>query len=337
MRVGLFYELHSDYVWRDGDPPDADAEFEPEETLVAVEDAFRLLGHQPVRVGDARTLLRAWDSLEVDAAFNISEGAHSRNREAYVPVLLELAGVPLLGSDALTLSISLDKAATKDLAAAVGVATPAYRVLKRVTPSPHSLDGLEYPLIVKPRYEGSAKGLSEASVVHDYGSLQRQVAHMMRMYEQDVLVEQFISGGGEFTVSVIGNGPPEILPVLQRAVEKRTGIGLHVLERRGQVPAEWEYEIPGDLSPHLEERMADAALRIYEKLECRDFARVDFRVDREGVPWFLEINPLPTFAPDGTFAVVAELMGMTHVQLLASVFEKAFQRLQMGGDAPIGA
>ncbi|GIV61437.1 MAG: D-alanine--D-alanine ligase [Rhodothermaceae bacterium] len=327
MRIGLIYDLFEDYPWVPGEAPDADAEYEPPETVAVLAEAVSALGYAPVPVGTAYDLLRRLDRLELDAAVNIAEGARSRNREAYVPILLEMAGIPFLGSDALTLSLSLDKAWTKDLVVAAGVPTPPYRVYASADEvDAEDLPG-PFPLFVKPRYEGSSKGITAESRVETLTALREQVARVVSAYDQEALVEVFVAGGGEFTVAVVGNDPPEALPVLQRAVETTTRIGLHALDRRGLPAHDWDYTLEGTLSPSLEKELQHLALRVYDKLQCRDFARLDFRVDATGRPWFLEINPLPTFAPDGTFAILAELMGRTYPDFLADVLGRGFRRL----------
>ena len=327
MRVGLIYDVFSSYEWRPSDPEDADAEYEPMSTVEALEQALVKLGHEPVRIGTAQNLLEQLPTLSIDAAVNIAEGAHSRNREAYAPILLEMAGVPFLGSDALTLSLSLDKVWTKDLAVAAGVRTPPYAIYSYNRLDEYPELPASFPLFIKPRYEGSSKGITEASCVHDRAALEAQVKQVALQYQQDALVESYISGGGEFTVAVIGYDPPIALPALQRAVEADTGIGLHALDRRGYNNADLAYKLDGDLNPELEQEMKEMALAIFQKLECQDFARVDFRVDEAGEPWFLEINPLPTFAPDGTFAILAELMGQSYTEFLADTLAKGFARL----------
>lgn len=326
MRIGLIYDLFDAYPWQPGDPPDADAEYEPEETVEALAAAVAALGHRPVAIGTAFDLLNRLPDLEIDAAINIAEGARSRNREAYAPILLEMAGIPFLGSDALTLSLSLDKAWTKDLCAAAGVSTPAYRVYASAEAIEEG-DVPEGPLFVKPRYEGTAKGITPRSKVHTLDELRAQVAWVTETYRQDALVETFIAGGGEFTVAVIGNDPPEALPALQRAVETTTHIGLHALEWPTQPEQDWDYVLAGTLDPVLEAAMQRDAVAVYDKLECNDFARIDFRVDADGRPWFLEINPLPTFAPDGTFAIIAELAGQSYETFLADVLRRGLARL----------
>ena len=329
MRIGLVYDIFDAYPWTDADPPDADAEYEPEETVETLAETVRYMGYTPVRVGTAFDLREQLDDgLDLDAAINIAEGAHSRNREAYAPILLEMAGIPCLGSDALTLSVTLDKAWTKDLVAAADVPTPPHRVFgdaDAVDPD----DLPPFPLFVKPRYEGTSKGITPQSRVEDAEALRREVARVTATYEQDAVAEGFVAGGGEFTVAVVGHDPPEALPVLQRAVEPTTGIGLHALEHRGAptADADWDYDLAGTLAPTLERRLQALALRVFDTLDCRDFARADFRVDADGQPWFLEVNPLPTFAPDDTFAIIAELKGRDYVDYLAEVFGRGLQRL----------
>ena len=327
MRIGLIYDVYSAYPWKEGDPPDADAEYEPEATVEALADAIQHIGHTPIRIGTGMDLLHNIESLSIDAALNIAEGAHGRNREAHVPALLELAGIPYLGSDGLTLSLSLDKSWAKDLAVAAGVRTPPYRVYRSSADLQKNSFPGPFPLFVKPRYEGSSKGITPACKVHDFDALSEQIDRLTFAYRQDVLVETFIEGGGEFTVAVVGNDPPDALPALQRAVEESSRIGLHALERRGfQMPG-LSYALDGVLTPELEARLQHDAMLVYEKLECKDFARIDFRVDAAGNPWFLEINPLPTFAPDGTFAILAELIGKPYQEFLADTLRRGLERI----------
>jgi D-alanine-D-alanine ligase len=148
------------------------------------------------------------------------------------------------------------------------------------------------------------------------------------LYGQDLLVEAFVTGA-EFTVAVVEgeDGRPRALPVMQRAVERETGIGLHALERHEDEATPFAYDLPGSLDPDLETHLQRDAVAVFEALECRDFARADFRVDAAGTPCFLEINTLPTFAPDGTFAILAELMGRSYPDFLAETLGRSLRRL----------
>lgn len=333
LRVGLVYDRFGDAEPPPGAPPDWDAEYEPEETVAALEAALVRLGHQPVRIGNVPALWAAMarGPLNLDAAVNIAESYGSRNREAHAPVLLELAGVPCLGSDALALSVSLDKALTKTVVRAAGVATPDWRVVRA------SGDGVDLacPLFVKPRYEGTAKGIAPSSRCETPADLAAEIRRQRALYGQDLLVERFVAGA-EFTVGVIGTGrEAEALPVMQRATERTTGIGLHALERYEDASEPFAYDVDAVLSPELEAALQHDALAVHRALECRDFSRSDFRVGPDGTVWFIEINPLPTFAPDGTFAILAELAGQTYEAFLSSVLARGLERLGVspGGTA----
>ncbi|GAB5536006.1 MAG: D-alanine--D-alanine ligase [Rubricoccaceae bacterium] len=323
MRVGLVYDRFGDTPPPPGAPPDWDAEYEPEETIVALEDALRQLGHQPVRLGSPQALLAQMHAgaLDVDAAINIAESYGSRNREAHAPILLELAGIPCIGSDALALSVSLDKHLTKVIARDTGLATPDWHILSTDASSKPSVE-LAFPMFVKPRYEGTAKGIAPSSRCDDAMALETEAARQLDLYRQDLIAEAFVEGA-EFTVGVIGtDANAEALPVLQRAIERDTGIGLHALADDTS-----DYDLPGELTPELEAALHHDALAIHRALECRDFSRSDFRVDTDGTVWFLEINPLPTFAPDGTFAILAELAGEAYEAFLARVLDRALYPL----------
>lgn len=339
-RVGLVYDLLGTHPRWPGGPPDADAEYEPEATIEALEAALGRLGHEAVRLGNPHELLGAAGKGQLprlDAALTIAEGYGSRNREAWAPVLLEMCGVPTLGSDALTLSLCLDKAWCSQRVAAAGVRVPEQILLASAADAESAVLPAAFPLFVKPRWEGTAKGIAPSSRVEDRGALAREVARIARDYRQPALVERFLPGA-EYTVTVVGHAPPRALPVLQRALETSTGIGVHALERRAAAhprpPGGWRHELPGTLDAELEGRLQALALRAWEVLECLDFARADFRLDESGAPFFLEINPLPTFAPDGSFGILAELEGRPLAALLADVLGEALARLGIGSGAP---
>jgi D-alanine-D-alanine ligase len=328
LRIGLVFDLLGTAAAAPGAPPDADAEYEPEATVAALEAAVRRAGHVPVRLGSPRELLRAAGGgarPTFDAAWNVAEGFGTRNREAWAPVLLEMLGIPALGSDALTLSLSLDKAWTKDLVAAAGVAVAPHRVARSPADLENGVFPGPWPLFVKPRWEGTAKGIHPGSKVEDAAALAGEVRRVVDLYRQPALIEPFLPGP-EYTVTLVGS-PARALPVLQRALEATTGIGLHALERHPAPGGAWRHHLPGRLEPALEAQLAALALRAFDALECRDFARVDFRLDAGGAPRFLEINPLPTFAPDGSFGILAELMGRPLEDLLAEVLEQGLARL----------
>ncbi len=339
LRIGLVYETFETYPQRLGDPADAHVEFEPESTLEALEAAIVHLGHRPCRLGSPWAMLERLgqgDSDPVDAVLNLAEGFGGRNREAWAPVLLEMAGIPTIGSDALSLSMSLDKAWANRWLAAAGIPVSPQTTLLSGDEAQGVALAAPFPLFVKPRWEGTAKGIRRSSRVDSRAALVAEVERIVSDYSQPALVEAFVPGP-EYTVTLIGNDPPQVLPVLQRALESETGIGLHALEGPGSLEAgrtALDHVTTGILEPLLESRLADLSLRVFEALECRDFARSDWRLDAAGNPVFLEINPLPTFAPDGSFGILAELEGCSLSVMLGRCVAAGLARLGLeeGGD-----
>jgi D-alanine-D-alanine ligase len=238
-------------------------------------------------------------------------------------VLLELLGIPALGSDALTLSLSLDKAWAKDVAAAAGVPCAPHRSVESPEEAERAGEALGFPVFVKPRWEGTAKGIRRSSRAGDAAALRAEVERILGDYAQPALVEPFLPGP-EYTVCVVGT-PPRALPALQRALERASGIGLHALAREPGAPP--GHHAPGALDAALEAELARHALAAFRALRCLDFARADFKLDAAGRPAFLEINPLPTFAGDGSFAILAELQGTPYPRFLAGLLAEGLRRL----------
>jgi D-alanine-D-alanine ligase len=297
MRIGILFDRPDDYPEAVGTgAADRFAEFEPESTIQVMEAAVRHAGHEPVRLGGPRKLLAG--KPDVDLVWSIAEGYGTRNREAWAPVLLEMHGIPVLGSDALTLSVSLDKKLTKTIAASIGISIPEHCLLPTAN----------RPLLAKPRYEGTAKGLSAASIVETEEELQAAVERIRREYGQDAVVEPFLPGP-EFTVALIGE-PLIAYPVMERALDPATRLGSHVTGS-GE-----ESVLTHSLTPELDATLQDWSLRLCAELGVRHFARLDFKCDEAGNPFFLEINTLPTFAVDGTFAILAEMEGVPYAAWL---------------------
>jgi D-alanine-D-alanine ligase len=335
LLIGLAYDVFGSYPPRPGNPPDAEVEYEPEATVLALEAALGRLGHGSVRLGNPHAVLGAVGQgtlPRLDAVLTIAEGYGPRNREAWVPVLCEMAGIPALGSDALTLSTTLDKVWAHRIVAGAGVPVPAHTSLASSEEATAAPLPAPFPLFVKPRWEGTAKGIGPSSRVESREALVAEVARVVGTYRQPALVEAFLDGP-EYTVTLVGHRPPRALPTLQRALEASTRIGAHALLRHPPPPGGWRHVTPGELDGTLEAELASLACRAFDALECRDFARADFRLDGTGRPHFLEMNPLPTFAPDGSFGIIAELLGRPLDDLLAEILEEALVRLGLAPTA----
>ena len=322
MRIGLTYNLKSDYQFRPGDPPDANAEFDHEDTISVIEAALNHGGHEVVRIGSAKALLEQHDRVRVDIVFNIAEGFEGRNRESQVPILLEMLRIPFVGGDGLTLGLTLDKVMTKKILVAEGIPTPKFAEIH--DPQASWRVDLPFPLIVKPRFEGSSKGLHNSSLVNTPEELQRQAKWLIDTYRQPALVEEFIEGQ-EFTVAIIRNDPPEPQPIVQIQIDGKLDLGklFYTFEciRSGS-----NYICPAPIDAALRARLDTVALETYRAVDCRDFGRVDIRVDRAGRPYVLEINPLPSLSTEDVFQFVAKAQGLTYDGIINEILNAALLR-----------
>jgi D-alanine-D-alanine ligase len=322
--VGLTYDLKSDYKFKEGDPVDANAEFDHPSTIDVIAKAIASNGFKVKKIGNAANLLEKIDNLGVDIVFNISEGLTGRNRESQVPILLEMAGVPFVGADALTLGLTLDKVVAKKIFIAEHIPTPRFFEVS----SPDALLGIDhckFPMIVKPRFEGSSKGLSENSRVENMEGLKEQVEFITKTYKQPALVEEFISGQ-EFTVAIVGNDDPEVMPVVQIKIDGKLKLNDKFYTFARITSDRLEYVCPAKISQELKNKLDDLALKVYRSVDCRDFGRVDFRVDNEGSPYVLEINPLPSLSTEDVFMLVAKNIGITYEEMIGRILNSALKR-----------
>ena len=323
--IGLTYDLKEDWKFSPDDPHDANAEFDSLKTVDTIANALASAGHKVKRIGNVNNLLSQIDQLDVDIVFNIAEGHDGRNRESQIPTILEMRKIPFVGSDALTLGVTLDKIIAKRCFIAEEIPTPRYfnatdkDDLKK-------MNTIGFPLIVKCRYEGSSKGLSRNSRVTDSESLKRQVDWINKTYKQSAIVEEFIRGT-EFTVGVLGNENPETMPVVQVKIEGKLNLGddFYTFSRLSQ-PDLVEYVCPAKISKELEEKLKDLAVKAYRSVDCRDFGRVDFRVDDKGNPYVLEVNPLPCLSDDDVFYVAPKAMGTTYEHLINRILNFGLER-----------
>ena len=326
-KVGLTYDLKTDYEFKESDPPDANAEFDHPSTIKVIAKAIESQGVQVKRIGNVLNLMESIDKLDVDIVFNVSEGIAGRNRESQVPLLLEMAGIPFVGADALSLAVSLDKIMAKKIFMADGIPTPRFMEIKS-SEAIINLDHMKFPLFVKPRFEGSSKGLSETSRVVNKDELKKQVEYIISTYNQPALIEEFIRGE-EFTVAIVGNDPPEVMPVVQIKIDGELNLKDKFYTFAHIKSDTLEYVCPARISESLKKKINELAVKTYNAIECRDFGRVDFRVDSKGNPYVLEINPLPSLSTEDVFMVVAKEIGISYNEMVGKILNSALKRYNL--------
>jgi D-alanine-D-alanine ligase len=234
--------------------------------------------------------------------------------------------IPYTGSDPECLAICLDKPLTKKLVALEGVLTPEWRVINNEKELEEvSWDRFPFPAIVKPAYEGSSKGVHGKSLVDSVSQAEETVREMLAGYKQPVMVEQFIEGD-EVTVGMLGNAPPYVLGMMRILPRKQKNRFVYSVE----VKRDWrnlvDYEAPADLPEKVQRQIVESSGKTYRVLGCRDFARIDFRVSKDGIPYMLEINPLPGLGDYSDLVIMALKLGWSHEGLIAAVFSTALER-----------
>jgi D-alanine-D-alanine ligase len=321
--IGLAYDLRTDYI-AEGFLPEQVAEFDSEETIEALAQTLGSLGFEVCRIGHGRSLCqRLSQGDRWDLVFNVAEGLRGRSREAQVPAILELFDIPYTFSDPLVCAATLDKAVAKRLVSAAGVRTPAFTVVNDVT---GFVDGhLRYPLFAKPLAEGTGKGIEAISRVDSPEELPSICATLLKRFRQPVLVEEYLPGR-EFTTAILGTGD-EASPLGTMEIEilAAEGNAIYSLEMKEQCEQHVRYSrlAPGSLRDEVHE----LALEAYRTLDCRDAARVDVRLDADGRPCFLEVNPLPGLHPTHSdLPMIATWEHMPYRDLIGRIVDSAMAR-----------
>lgn len=322
LRIGFTYN-----VKRPTAVGDTEAEYDSPTTIEAITHALESLGHVVVPLEATAELPTRLMESKVDLVFNIAEGVSGRNREAQVPALCELCGIPYTGSDAATLALALDKALTKKLLKQHAIMTPEFQVM--TTGREKLSSKLRFPLIVKPIAEGSSKGIAGKSVFDDEPSLRRAVRELVEKYKQPALVEEYIAGR-EFTVGLLGDRRPRVMPPMEIIFKDRSN-KRPVYDY--SVKQDWNeyvyYQCPAKLTAQELRAVERAALRTFQALDCRDVGRVDLRMDAHGNVYVLELNPLPGLTPEySDLCFIGQAASMDYKTLIAEILAGGLKRLR---------
>ncbi len=314
-------------------PQDALADLDSEKTALSYAEALRSRGHE-VLMRDGGPDLGAWlAEAKPDICLNTCEGFQGDSREAQVPALLEMIGnIRYTGPGPLAAAVTQDKPTTKQVLHYYGLPTPIFQVFS--SPADAIRPDLHFPLFVKPKHEGTGMGVKADSIVHNRKELRARVASVIKAYGQPALVETYIDGK-DITCGLTGNGedvhffpitevdfsgyPPELGAIYG---------SLHKVEYddqyRNKCPAPLD-----DYRPGLSDQIRELTLQVFLQTGCRDYARVDFRLDADYNPYVLEINGFPGIAPNSDLTLMARAEGLTHADLVNMVLNAGLKRYGM--------
>ena len=312
---------------------DTYAEWDSEETILAVKTALELK-HEVTLIEANEEAYLKFLHARPDIVFNIAEGFRGPSREAQIPAMLEMLGIPYTGSDPITLGICLDKSRAKEILAYHRIPTPPFAVIDSVDQLSNFDDFL--PCIVKPLHEGSSKGIFNSSVVRTNEQLRRQVGRVFFEYEEPAIVEKFLSGR-EFTIGILGNGLDlQVLPIVEIRFDSLPD-GVNPIY---SYEAKWiwdsldnpldVHECPAKIPAKLQREIETICRDTYRVLRCRDWCRIDIRLDEDSRPYVLEVNPLPGILPNpnehSCFPQAARAAGLDYLAMVNTVLEAGIKR-----------
>jgi D-alanine-D-alanine ligase len=326
MKIGITFDLRTAYLAM-GFSEDETAEFDRDETIQAMENTLRELGHETERIGHIKELAAALVAgKRWDLVFNIAEGMYGIGREAQVPALLDAYRIPYTFSDPLVMSLTLDKGMTKRVVRDANVPTSDFFVA--ATAGDAANVPFAPPWFVKPVAEGTGKGITPASIVRERDFLAARVAELLATYRQPVLIEPYLSGR-EFTIGIVGTGEEaraigSMEVILLSNAEQ--GVYSYVNKEFCEDRVEYRLVRPGD-DPVVaaSERIALDAWRV---LGCRDAGRIDIRCDGEARPQFMEVNPLAGIHPEHSdLPIICGKVGLPYRDLLKAIVDSAAARI----------
>jgi D-alanine-D-alanine ligase len=320
--VGLTYDMRSEYLAQ-GFSEEETAEFDRDETIDAIEQAVRQEGHDTERIGNHRALVAALTAgRRWDLVFNICEGMYGMGRESLVPALLDAWRIPYTFSDPVTLGVSLHKAMTKRIVRDAGVATPDFAVVE--TETDVASVRLPYPLFAKPLGEGTGKGITPASRIGSAAELRGVCAKLLATFHQPVLIETYLSGR-EFTTGVIGTGAEaEVVGTMEVIFLEKAEAHAYTYVNKEYCDDKTRYRLA---TGRDEEQCRDLALKAWRTIGARDAGRVDIRMDANGVPNFIEVNPLAGLHPQHSdLPIICTMAGVNFQELVRRILLSAGRR-----------
>jgi len=313
-----------------------EAEFDTEDTVNALAGAIERLGHRLERFevsGPASRIVSRLEAYNPELIFNTAEGRRGRFREAFYPALFEELGFPYTGSDAYALAVTLDKQVTKLLLKEHNIRTPNWQFIEHASELRPGL--LRFPLIVKPNFEGSSKGITQESIVETEEEARVRVAQALENYPAGILVEEYIPGR-DLTVpflEALDNGFGGVLAPVEYVIDPAVGNGrkypIYDYDLKTKHENAVSVRAPAAISKDASIDLRRTAQEIFRALDCKDLGRIDFRLHEDGTAYFLEINELPSLEPGAGIYAAAALEGLHFDAVINSVISSAARRYKI--------
>ena len=279
---------------------------------------------------DIKTAMKKILHYSPDLIFNFVESVEGNsNLESYVAGLFDLMEIPYTGNGPISLGNCLVKSRTKQILQSHGVRTPKH-MIAHVNQFPEKNNFLlKFPVILKLAREDASIGISELSVVNNFEALKERLEYLFNSFNQEVLIEEYIDGR-ELNVAILGD---QILPISEIRFDGLPEEFPKIVTYEAKWSPESVYfkntvpRCPAPLEDSLRQKIEKMALEAFDALECRDYARVDIRLNQRNVPYVIEVNPNPDISPDTGFVRSAAAAGIGYDELLFKISTFALKRI----------
>jgi D-alanine-D-alanine ligase len=320
LKIGLTFILKEENIGK----TQYLSEFDSIEVIQRLEKAIQANGHEVINLGFGEKFIENLIEYKPDIVFNYAEGIYGSSREAQIPSIVEMLQIPMIGSNAFCMTLTQNKHVCNLYCREKGIPTPRGIWIDTPNIDRKMFHHLKYPLIVKPCREGSSYGIDYDSIVKDFGGLQNQIEIILEEFQQPVLVEEYIQGR-EICVGIIGNNPPQVLPLLEIVFESNE-THKDILTYKMKVDDKGFTEGKADIDKKTEEKIKKIALTAYTLLHCTEYTRIDFRISQDLKPYIIDVNPTPSLKDNSFFASCAYLANYTYDDLIKEIIDAGFTR-----------
>ncbi len=315
MKIALVYNLNRGQF-------DYEAEFDLDITINALKKTLRKAGTVKCIEGDRNypTWISMLEKYKPDIIFSVAEGYAGSGREAFYPALYDQLGFKYTGPDVNNLFIFQNKYLTKKLAQVSGILVPSGYIVSELTNHSEINNKMKYPIIVKPNYEGSSMGILPTSIVENQIELLKQLRLFFKKYNKVAIIEEFIEGVDVSMIYVDGLGAlgPAVVSYPEKEIydwSLKTTDDNMVSIARGQM-----------LSKALRDKLVNIVTKLAKVFDIKSYAKIDFRIDKNGNVYLLEVNGQVSLHPQGEFVVAAEMSGYSFDKVVLHILHHSMKK-----------
>ena len=323
MKIGITYDIKEAYGFNTLDINFTD--FMNAADVTYIKETLEKCGHCVTLIGNSTQLITFLSqNPTIDLVFNLSWGYRGRNREGLIPAVLEAYNIPHTGTDAFGCSLCLDKIQTKLIASYLQIPTPQFFVVTNDNLKNFCSNiPIPFPMVLKPSREGTGMGVT---LVNTYSEYIDTLKKLLKLYNEPILCEEYIEGD-EVTVPLLEN-EKGIYAVDVLSILTVGGKPIPLYDASIKTAHTYKKQL-STLSPQINDKVKEYSCSIFSFMQGNGYGRADFRISEEGIPYFLEMAPLPLLAPYSSFNLCTSLVGMTDEEVLLQIIQSACKKYKI--------